>query len=672
MIANTVTDEQGKPKTEGSTSSLAKTQYNPGEEVKKLWQQVLKDYSNAYSLQNRPFDEFDGLSLLQRTNMDQQTFGAFVGLSWSPSHKEWRWKGRKNTARNKIIGILAHVISGMLFPFVYAYNEENKEDELTAKVMKIIVENHLKKANYEMKFLFMMLSALVQPAVFVEVEYIKATQKVKMKKNGKWVIEEVVDELLSGLNLNNIPVDSLMLSDFYTFDLQKQPNIIRVRRIGWDEARNVYAGKYIIDGVDQFDYVKAGDVRIVASGIDNQTIYNVDTTVADQNFVQEITAYYKSEDIEVTFVGGVLMGSYENVYNTNPFKHRRVTVTNSGEYITAPVYPFAKSGFEPIDPNGRFAYYKSAAFKEFWDDASQNRMYQLAQDGTYLDVFKPTFMSGVSSIDSTAMVPGATIGIPMGAQITPYQLGPNLQAALQLMRVNEDDMSLSTQDALQSGVAEKGITATASLKAEQNAKVIMNVFATTIADLVRQIGDLTVDCALLHTTMGEIDATIPDGLKTKYKMIRLQGKEGGKSMTSMVEFSPDMMMPNFTKEKAEELEWKMFNEYGGAETNTYHYKVNPYKFYRSQFSIYVDPQQIISRSLGTDQQRKARAFEMLADPRIAPYVDMSAVVDKFVLEEYSDGDPDMFKAKPGQNMMPGQMPGGPIPQTSMVPNPNVQ
>tara|TARA_R110000868_G_C10971076_1_gene769958 strand:+ start:6938 stop:8941 length:2004 start_codon:yes stop_codon:yes gene_type:complete len=646
-------------------------QYNPNDEVKELWKKVQQDYFDAYALQNRPFEEFDMLSLLERMNQDQQTFGAFVGLNWEPTDRAWRWKGRKNTARNKIIGILAHIISGMLFPYVYAYNEENKEDEMTAKVMSLLVENHLKKADYEMKFLFSMLSALVNPATFMNVEYLESTQKINIKEDGKWKVEEVVDTILTGINLNMIPCDQILLGDFYTFDIQRQPYIVKSRRVSYVEARSLYSGKYFQGNKDVFEFVKMGDMtQTVGAGRDNQTINSIDWTLADQNFVQELTFYYKSLDLEVCFVGGVLMGNYDDPIHTNPFKKRRVTVTKKGKYVTSPIYPFAKTGFEPIDPNGRFAYYKSAAFKEYWDDASQNRMYQLAQDGTFLDVFKPIFGSGIASIDTSVMVPGAFIGMPQGASVTPYQLGPNVNAALALMRQNMDDMSLSTQDALQSGVAEKGVTATASLKAEQNAKIIMNVFSTMVAQFVKDIGELVMDDIILHTTVGELDATVPTELKVKYDIVRLKTKDGGREVSNIIEFDPNMDLPTFTKEKANELSWKMFNELGGMESKTNKFLVNPYKFAKTQFTCYIDPEVILSKTLGTDQTRKMRAFQLLADPRIAPYVDMEAVVDKFVLQEYSDGDPDQFKAKPEQkDQMAQAMMGnkGPIP-TPMNPN----
>lgn len=662
MIANVVTDKEGNP-VDGNGNKLAKSAYQPPEQVRKLFARVQTDYSMAWRLQHRSFDEFDGMSLLDRARLDQQTFGAYVGAIVEPVNKRWRWKGRKNTARNKVIGILAHLLSGMLFPYCYAYNDQDEEDKMTAKVMRILIENHLRKADYEMKFLFMVTSALVNPAVLVEVEYVEALQKIKVRNaDGSYRVEEAVDELLSGIGLNIIPIDQLLLADFFTFDLQRQPFIVRVRRISYDEAREIYANKYFIDGKDQFDFVEAGKTRVVLAGQEHQTLYDIEWTEADRNYVQVINIQYRPEDLEVEFVGGVFMGDAEDIYNSNCFKHRRMSMLGN-EWKSIPVYPYAKSGFEPLDPAGRFAYYKSACFKEFWDDAAQNKMHQLAFDGTYLDVIKPIFLSGVAKADQTVMVPGATIGMPTGASVTPYQLGPNLAAALNMMRVEQQDMSESTQDAIMSGVTQKGVTAYATAKAEQNAKVFLGVFATLTADLVKQIGELVMDDIVMHVTVGEVDATIPEALKMRFRKIKIKGKEGGKDVTNRIEFDTDLMGEDLTPEKARELEWDLFEKAGGMNSDQRVYKVNPYKFARHQFSLYIDPEMIISRSMGTDQLRKERAFNLLTDPRVSPYVDQQAVVDKFVLEEFSDGDPDEFKKKATDNEMlasiMGQTPGAP-------------
>ncbi len=659
MIGNSITDEKGEP-LEGYTK-LEPSAYNPPEHIKKLFAQVQSDYSTAWRLQHRSFDEFDGISLLDRARLDQQTFGAYVGAIVEPASKQWRWKGRKNTARNKVIGILAHLISGMLFPYCYAYNEENEEDETTAKVMSILIEDHLKKADYEMKFLYMITSALVNPAVHVEVEYVNAMQKIKEKlSDGTYKVTEAVDMLLSGIGLNIIPIDQILCADFFTNDIQRQPFMVRVRRISYDEAREIYAGKFFDDGKDRFDYVMAGMTRIFLAGQEHQTLYDIEWTEADRNYVQEITIQYRPEDLEVTFVAGVFMGNYDDCYNSNPFKHRRMSLIGD-EWKTIPVYNYAKTGFEPLDPAGRFYYYKSACFKEFWDDASINRAYQLAQDGMFLDVIKPIFLTGVSKIDQTVMVPGATIAMPLGADAKPYSLGPNLTAALEILRTNKEDISESTQDSLQSGQTVSGVTATATLKAEQNAQVILGVFSTMIADLVRQIGELTCDCELQHNTIGTVDASIPEALSMKFKTRLVKTKESGKEVTNKIEFDSSLIGVPLTKEQANEMEWDMYEKAGGADAKQTHYKVNPYKFARTAFSVYIDPSQIMSRSLGTDQLRKERALNMMLRPEISPYLNIPEVIDEFVLKEFGGADPDKFKKSQEQMQQELQNQSQPVP-----------
>lgn len=647
MIGQIITDPKTGEPLDNSGNKLSVSSYNPPEEVKKLFAKVQRDYQVAYVLQHRPFDEFDGYSLLQRTKLDQQVFGAFVGAEFVPQNKRWRWKGRKNTSRNKLIGILAHMLSGILYPMVYAKNDKNEEDKMTARVMKILVEEKLKKARYDIKFLYMVLSALVNPAVFCGVEYVEAIQKVKQKlKDGKAKIVEVVDELLSGLALNVIPIDEIMLPDFYsgTGSIQNLPVILRVRRIPWDLAQSIYKGKYSYEGKDLFDFVQAGKTRIVLTGQENQTLYDIDWTEADRDYVQEITAYYRSEDLQVTWVGGVGMFNYDDCYNTNPFEHRRMTLVKD-RWMTIPVYPFAMSGYEPLDPTGRFAYYKSGAFKEYWDDQSLNEMHKIWHDGTKLDVFKPIFLSGVSKIDSTVMVPSAVVPMPMNAKMEAYSLSPNLAAAFNVMKQQEQDMSESTQDKIMTGITDPNVTATATAQAIKNAKVSLGLFGVMTADLIRQVGELTIDCIIQHETVGEIDTSVPESLRMKYKTFLSKGKDKGKDITNRVIFTDRHMGKKYGKDKLNQLEWDLYHKAGGAGSDQRIYEVNPYQFARYTYSMSVDADQIVTKSIGADRNEKVLAFNMLTDPRVAPFTDQKAVVDDFAIEEFGGTDPDRYKAK---------------------------
>ncbi len=648
MIGNIITNDKGEP-VNGSGKKLTESNLVLPQDVKDFYQKFQRDYINAWTLQRKPLDEFDGVSLLQRTKLDQESFGAFVGAKYIPKHKRWRWVGRKNTARNKVISILAHLITGMLFPYVFAQNEKDEEDKMTARVMAIMVEEHLKRAKYEAKFMYFVLSLLVNPASYVMVEYLRILQTVKQKlQNGEIKVVQAIDEVLSGLNLHSRPMDEILLGDLYsgTGDTHRQPHIFDVQRVSYDYAKNAYAGKYFHDGVDLFDYVEAGKTRWIESG-ESETLFDVDWTEADGNFVQIVTGKWRDEDIEVTFVGGVPMCNYDNIYNNNPFKHRRFTMVGE-EWMSVPIYNIAMGGFEPIDPSGRFAYYKSASFKEYWEDKKINEIDKLLVDGVKLDVMKPVFASGVAKFDSTVMAPGATIGMPQGATIETYSLGSNIIAAQNLIKDADRDMSESTQDKVMQGTTTPGVTATQSNIAVKQAQVFLGVAGLGLANLVTQIGELAKDCIIQYETVGELDAMVPEALRMKYKAFIAKGKDNGKDVTNRILFTDEFMGKDLSKEEIRRREWKLFNDAGGKDSDQRIYTVNPFRFARSRYSMFVDADQIVQRSMGNDKTEKELAFEKLMDPRVLPFVNPEAVVNDFVIDEYAKGNPDKYKAKKGQ------------------------
>lgn len=655
MIGQKITDANGIP-LDNNGNKLSKSKYVPDPAIMKLFARCQQDYSIAWNLQHRTFDEFDGMSLLDRARLDQQTFGAYVGAEYIPAQKRWRWRGRKNTARNKIIGILAQVLGAILIPTVYATDEENNDSRDSAKVMRILLEEHLRKTKYEIKFLYMVLSALVNPATFVQIEYVKAFQRVKVQlKDGTASVQDAVDEVMSGLNMNIVPVDELLLGDFFTFEMQRQPYLIRIRRISYDMARSIYSKRFYdtVEGVkkDRFDYVEAGKTRVFMATQENQTLFDIDWTEADQNMVQIATFYYRGEDLEVTWVGGVFMGNFDEanpdeVYNLNPFEHRRMTVVGDG-WGSSPMYPYAKSGFEPLDPQMRFAYYKSAAFKEFWDDATLNMAHQLLVDGMHLDVIKPILVSGITKYDSSVMTPGAVAALPKDAVVSPYQLGPNLAAASQVLDKQASDMADSTISPVLEG--QLGGIKQSSFAIQQaiaNAKRLLSVFGLMTADLVMQVGDLSIDCIVMNTTIGELNEQLPGALGMKYDTMLIRGKENGRNVNNKIVFTDRYIGKKMSQDQIRQREWELFYQGGGnTKDKMIIWEVNPYQFARKRYSCMVSADEITDKTSGAREKRKQTALNVLTDPRVAPYTDQEAVIDDFAIEEYGGNDPDKYKKK---------------------------
>lgn len=668
MIGNIVTDKDGIP-LDNNGNKLSAGAYQPPRAIMELFARCQTDFGTSWQLQNRTFDEFDGVSLLDRANLDQQTFGAFVGCEYVAPQKRWRFRGRKQTSRNKLIGILAQLIAGMLIPTVYAADDQNNESKDCARVMRILVQEHLRRASYDVKFIYMVLSGLVNPATFVQVEYVQKMQTVKIRlADGTISVQQAIDELLSGLNMNIVPIDELMLGDFFTFEMQAQPYLVRLRRISYDMARGIYAGRYFdaddaekkpknykgprADGmVDRFDHVVAGTTRVFVASQSNQTLYDIDWTQGDQNMVQEATFYYRGEDLQVTFVGGVFMGNYdpqqpEQIYNLNPFTHRRMTMVN-GAWGTMPVYPFAKSGYEPLDPQMRFAYYKSAAFKEFWDDATLNMAHRLLVDGMHLDVLKPILISGIAKYDSSVIAPGAVASLPIGATVSPYQLGPNLAAAASVIDRQGKDLEDSTiSSILQGKNPDLNQTATTTLQVVANAKKMLGVCGVLTKNLLENVGGLTIDCIVLNETVGEMMQELPGSLGMKFATFLARGKERGRDVTHKVVFTDRYTGRMMNDEQKRARAWELWETGGGTKKDaTKIWEVNPYQFARRKYSCFVDVDEMLMRSSGADIALKDRALAVLTSPAVAPWTDQEAVVDDFAIEAYGGNDPDRYKRK---------------------------
>lgn len=101
--------------------------------------------------------------------------------------------------------------------------------------------------------------------------------------------------------------------------------------------------------------------------------------------------------------------------------------------------------------------------------------------------------------------------------------------------------------------------------------------------------------------------------------------------------------------EVEEEEWKLY-ERGGkdneerSQSKQRIFKVNPYQFARMKYSMYVDADQIVQKSMGNDRNEALLKFQMLTDPRIVQYVDQKEVADD-VIEMFSEGDPDRYRVK---------------------------
>lgn len=623
MIGTVPRDEKGEPIPQPSL-------YKPSEDVKLLTVQVREDYSTGFEILNRAYPEFNDLSLIQRQSQSQKAFGIYQEPAFVNPEEKWRWTGVRPLTRNKLISIAAHMLATLLYPSPKAQNEDDEEDKDMAEVMRLLIEHNLRKQNYAYTILYATVQALSTPALIAHVEYVEAMQTLRTKlENGDVEETEAVDELVSGVMTHIVPCEELLIANVREHELQRQRFLIRRRLLDFASAEARY-GKH-----DNFTYIRPG-IRVFYS--DDPAGFYENKDDSNPTIVEEVIYYNRTEDIEVPFVNGFYMG--EPNVKANLMTHRRL-VRQQGKVLSMPVYPYAKTGYEPIGPN--FFYYKDAAAKLSSDQTLTDKIWRMVVDGTFLSIIKPVINSGKGKITENVIYPGRVTNMT-DAKIDFVDTKSNLSDGMALLQNLEQGASESTMDAQQSGISpeQKG-TAFEFSALQQNAKIQLGFFGRMFARFIEDFGMLQIDCIIAHQTTGELTELMDKDQVMKYRTFLVPNQtEGGQSVSKKVELTEEYMGRALTEEQLLEESFNLMDKSGGYESTLRVYKVNPHKFAETQFSIVIEPDAFPAKGEILEKAMKLEAYDrMIANPLL----DQQAVARDFLIEAYAKGQADKYMAK---------------------------
>jgi len=600
--------------------------YQPPEGEASLCLMVKRAYEDGEAIQNTPYREFNGKSLIQRMNEDQRAW-----LSWTPEPYEgeddWRWNGIRPITRNKVIATAAHLTAQLLVPQVFAQNENDEEDRATANVMRDLIEYNIKRSNYETAFLFGVIGALVNPVSYFSVDYTRAYQEIWQDGNR----ERVIDDMFSGFQNSLIPPEDILIENVYQFDIQKQDWIIEKKGyISMGQAEALY-GEY-----DNFKHVMPGVKRIIH---DDGKFYDVQDV--NDSMVEYVCYKNRRKDQEIHFLGGIYMGNPNTEYN--PFTHR----TNKNK----PKYNIAKFGYEPIDTM-RFYYYKSLVAKMANDQEAADREWQMYFDSSFLATFPPVITTGAGKIDRSVMIPATVTDLKEGAKINPINVAqPSI--ALQALREAERSITETSMDGQLSGMeGDVQKTRGESVLLQQNAETNLGLAAKMIATFVSQVGDLMVDDIIRYQSIAEMSEITG---KETYKTFLVNGKvKGGKEKTSYIRFTDRFAGKEMTAEEKEMEEYKLLDQAGDEREI---YEVNPYLFSRMQYLITIDAERMLQRNDAFERAFKLETYDRaIANPLVAmdPEAQLKITRD-FLLEPLMKGEASKYLpniARVAQGLVP--------------------
>ncbi len=622
-------NKKGEPQAEISP-------YNPTQEEIDVRAMILKHFILGTTNMYTPRVEFNDLSLITRDQFDQMQFNTYQpnnGEAWEGAPQTaWRSRALRPVVRNKCMSIAAHATARLIFPKVYAYNNQSDEQQDAARVMEDLMEWSGDVSNYAYNALMRVITAMSSPASIGYTEYGEVMRTVKCEKeDGKWVEKRIRDEAYPCFMDCVVPVNQFYIQNFFEPDIQKQGYVIWRKVYSFSEAQNKYNGVY-----ENFKYVSPGVQTIFDDA--NRTFYYVYDPNMRQEDVEEIVYWNKNLDLKIIMVNGIMLTEHDN---PNPRQDK--------------LYPFDKFGYEVI--NSKFFYYKSLAFKLQHDADIVNTLYQMVIDGTYLSIFKPMVNVGGEIIASDVIVPGAvtTLSSP-DADLRAINVGSDLRSGLETLNVVEQSINESSQEPLQQGQESKGgQTAYEISRLEQNANTVLGLFLQMIAKHVRDFGKLRLGDILQYLTVPEV-VEIEGNAELSYKTFFLKSSESKNRKIELDKEIPDEIPDDYAEEQLLDASYEVYEE--EEKKGMTISKVNPSLFRELQYMVTVSPDVMNPRSEGLERSYALEDFDrMIAQPAVFDPEETG----KLLLQNnpLTKKDPEKYLAKqpsPEQAMQQGAMP----------------
>lgn len=606
---------------------IEQSAYNPSKEEKNVRDMILKHFVLGSTSMYEPRVEFNDLSVTDRDQYDQMSFNTYQsnnGEAWEGDQSSaWRSRAIRPIVRNKCISIAAHATARLIFPKVFAFNEQSEEDQDAARVMEDLMEWSADESNYSHTSLMRVITALSSPASIGYTEYGEVYKRVKIEKDekGKWIEEKVRDRAFPCFQDVVVPVDQLYIENFYEPDIQKQGWLIWRRVYSYSLAQTKYGD------CDNFKYVSPGVQTIYDDA--NRNFYQVYDNNMRSEDVEEIAYWNRNLDLKIILVNGVMMTEPDN---PNPRADK--------------LYPFDKFGYEPI--NNRCFYYKSLAFKLQHDADIVNTLYQMVVDGTYLSIFKPMVNVGGEIIASDVVVPGrvTTLSSP-DADLRAISVGSDLRSGLETLAVVEQSINESSQEPLQQGIqAPSGTTAYEISRLENNANTVLGLFLQMISKHVKDFGKLRLGDIIQYLTIGEVMQIEADP-ELVYKTFMVGGTPA-KNQNRKIVFDGEMD-DTYSDEEYLDISYDLMQEEEDKGGDMSIYQVNPGLFRDLEYKISINPDVLNPRSEDLERAYKLEVFDRAIN---SPSINQDEILRLLLTTSpYTKKDPDKYILKQPMGMM---------------------
>lgn len=578
--------------------SLPVSLYNPSEKIKERTRNVMERFTRSANIAQKPYDEFNNQSLIQRMNNDQKLWLNWKDPKSTDADKAWMSNAIRPIVRNRTISIAAHLTGQLIEPGVHAQNENQDEDKDASTVMRDLLDWANDQAEYIRTFVYATIAALVNPASIIHTEYAQTYRTIKeIKEDGSWTSKEVIDEIMSGFRDTLVPLDEFFIADIYQHDIQKQPYIFWRRALPYSEVGVEYGDN------PNWKYVSPGLQQVFDSSSDS--FYEVFDNNLTDLLVEKVLYYDRYNDLHLCFINGVLMTDVDQ-----PIERKDK------------LYPFIKGGYELID-EGKFFYYFSLVRKMADDADVINTLYRMIIDGTMLKVMPPTAVMGDVIISSSIMTPRKITTIGENMKMEALGVGSDLNAGFSTLEKLEQSVTESSNDLQQAGLNNPNTKTAFQVSVEEkNAAIVGGLVRRMVAFMVRDWMRLRVGDIIQFITVGEIDEIVGDDATLKYRSFLMPNKsDNGKQVSHKINFTSDTFSPEQILamegggQQVQNMDETTLNEYmnKGMQSDKRIYQVNPELFRNLKYKIVITPDmekpvsEALNRALSLEEYDRAIA-----------------------------------------------------------------
>lgn len=590
---------EGQAKTKLDPAKLFETfevsSYVPDEQERLVRSMILKQFVLSDQIMQKPRVEFNDLSVVQRMQYDQMAFNTYQPNNGEPLEGDilnsWKSNAVRPIVRNKCISIAAHATARLIFPKVFAQDDNSDEQQEAATVMEDLMEWSADQSDYNYNAVMRTITAITDPASIGYTEYAEVYRDIKTERgaDGKWKTERVQDEHMSGFQNVVVPVNELYIENFYEPDIQKQGYLIWRRVISYSLAESKYKDLY-----ENFKHVRPG-VQLIYNDA-NQSFYQVYDNNMRPEMVEEIIYWNRTLDLKIIMVNGVMLTDSDN---PNPRNDK--------------LYPFDKYGYEII--NNKCFYYKSLAFKMQQDANIVNTLYPMIIDGTYLNLMPPMINIGGEAIASDVIVPGAvtTLSDP-NSDLKPISLATRgLQEGMNTLMKVEESVSQSSQEPVMNGQNSPGSqTAYEISRLEQNANTVLGLFIKMISQHVKDFGRLRKGDILQYLTIADVNF-VEDNPELVYKTFLIKDRNvDGKQKARKLRFEKDMPQ-NITAEEKMSESYKTLEEQDKYDDKMEIWRINPERFRKLKFQTVISPDVLNPKSEELERALNLEIYDRAID-----------------------------------------------------------